>query len=166
MNYDHQRLAQAQTAQQQWTNNIQTSDAGALIYIPMPSSQYPATAHEPLTSNQHNDYIAQRNQLFANGPLAKKSIIRRTSAAQSIPSSSLQYSSYAHSPATVQVQHNPYQQQQHYTQVANQPTIAQFSNAVDEYLLHGEMPLPQDQTYIVSNAAPSIATTVEPDYLT
>lgn len=158
MDHDHQRMAQAQAAAQQWTNNIQTSDAGALIYIPM-SSEYPATAHEPLT-NAHNNYISQRNHLFANRP-AKKSIIQRTSATQSIPSSSLQYSSYTHLPATVQVQH-PYPPQQ------NQYSQSQYSNAqtsVDEYLLHGEMPLPQDQTYIVSNAAPE-STNTQPDYLT
>lgn len=142
----------------------------------MPSSQYPAaTAYEPVTNahtNNHHNYIAQqRNHMFANRP-AKKSIIQRTSAAQSIPSTSplLQYSTHTHSPATVQVQHNPYQQQpqHHYAPIVNQPTIAQqFSNAVDEYLLHGEMPLPQDQTYIMSNEAPNIVTnSVEPDYLT
>lgn len=170
LNYDHQQLAQAQAAQQQqWTNNIEASDAGALIYIPMPSSQYPDNAQEnaPLTNahtNNHQNYIAQRNQLFANRPMAKKSIIRRTSVAQSIPSSALQYSTYSHSPATDQVQHNEHQY--HHQQLANQPTIAPYSNAVDEYLLHGEMPLPQDQTYIVSNAAPNIATNIELDYLT
>lgn len=176
LNYDHQQLAQAhvqaaQQQQQQWTNNIQTSDvdAGALIYISMPSSQYPNNAHEDASlinahTNNQQYYVAHRNQLFAKRPIAKKSIIQQASVAQSIPSSELQYSSYIHSPATAQVQ--PNQHQYHQQQIANQATIAPFSNAVDEYLLHGEMPLPQDQTYIVSNAAPNIAINVEPDYLT
>lgn len=181
MDYDQQRMAQAQ----QWTNNIQTSDAGALIYIPMPQSmQYPTTAYDTSANayddnNNNNNYIAQRNHLFANRP-AKKSLLQRNLATQSIPSSSLQYSSYPQSPLTVDM-HYPHQQQQQqhynqYTQVAYQPanpaapaTNAQFSNAqtsVDESLLHGEMPLPQDQTYIVTNAALNIPTNVEHDYLT
>lgn len=157
MDYDQQRMAAAE----QWTNDIQASDAGGFIYIPMPS-QYSSNAHEP-SENGNSNFIGQRNHLFAGRP-AKQSIIQRTLTAQSIPS--LQYSSYAQLPATVPVQY-PYQKQQqqhYYNPIAYKPTTAQQS--VDEYLLHGEMPLPKDQTYIVSNAAPNIPTNAEPDYLT
>lgn len=171
IDYDQQHMAHAQ----QWTNSIQTDDAGALIYISMPQ-KYPTTAHEPLASayaNNNNNYVAQRNHIFANRPI-KKPINQRTSApVQSIPSSSLQYSSYTHLPATKPV-HNSYDQQQSQIVYPTAVTAAAaktnqlFSNVppVDEYLLHGEMPLPLDQTYIVLNAAPDMPLNVESDYLT
>lgn len=159
MDYDQPRRAEPQ----QWTNNdIQTSDAGAFIYIPMPPpSQYPTTKSHELSESAYdngNDFIAQRNHAFANRP-AKKSIIQRTLAPQTIPSS-VQYSAYDQSSANGQAQY-PYQQQQpHY--YTYQPT----KQSVDEYLLHHQMPLPRDQTYIVSNALLDMPRNVEPDYLT
>lgn len=123
-------------------------------------SKYPVKSQEPIARKFANNYIPKSNHVVVNRPPNPSAIHR-----PSVPSQ-LQYSPYVNVnvPSNIPVPepHRPFPEQPSNTfsyRSINTPFGAQ---TVDEYLLHGQMPLTVGQTYVM----PNTAQTDETEYLT
>lgn len=156
-NHD-QRLENALRNSAQW-NSIQPNER-AIVYIPVP--KYPVKSQEPIAQNYANNYIQKPNQVLVNRPPSPRVIHRPPIQ----PQPQLQYAPFMNAnvasniPVPQPERHVSSQASQTFS---HQPMHSQFgSQNVDEYLLHGQMPLTLGQTYVI----PDTAQTPEPEYFT